>query len=175
MLKRYCLLSLFLVLGGCASTTVVDEKLATQLTPAQIIAGAGEPAKGEQLVWAGKIHAVHNLRDQTHIEILAYPVNRNRQPLVSMPSTGVFILEMQGFLEPADLPAGLPVTATGRYAGVVKVREGEVSRFVPILGGEHLQRWPEENVRSGMRPNVFWSIGIGSWGSGGGAGVSVGF
>lgn len=162
-----------LLLVACASTGEPDPALAGQVTPAQIVAGSRVPEVGQHLVWSGTIQAVRNLRDRTLIEILSYPASRQRQPLLDRPATGLYVLEMEGFLEPARLPVGTTLTAGGEYMGLTEFRHGDVLRRLPGLKGTRLDVWARPAATARQRPDVRFGVGVGSGGSG--AGVSIGF
>jgi len=159
-----------------ACTTVVepDPVLAAQITPAQINAGMRQPAMDESLVWGGRVNLVTNLRDRTLIEIRSYPLSGKRKPLTDRPSSGNFVLEMDGFIEPAELRPGLLVTATGRYAGMLSYREQAQTQRLPRLRGSGMHVWASAPTARSSRqhPDVRWNLGIGTHGSG--VGVSIG-
>jgi starvation-inducible outer membrane lipoprotein len=168
------MLLLALLLAACTTVPEVDPALAGQVTPAQVLNGVGSPPADKRVVWTGTVQSVRNLRDRTRIEILSYPPGLERQPLLDLPSTGRFVLEMKGFLEPTELPRGLPVAASGRLAGVAVYRQGDAGRRLPLLIGDHLDVWPmpEPRTRPRSRPDVRWGIGVGTGGSG--VGVNIG-
>lgn len=171
MMNRLLLL-LLVLLGGCASTPEPDPLLARQATPRQAAEGVQALKAGDRLVWSGTVRSVHNLRDRTEMEIVSYPVSRQRQPIRDMPTTGLFVLEMRGFLEPAEFPTGLAVTAVGQFAGFDQYRRGGAMRRIPRLKGEKLDVWSTERPAKRSRPDVRWGFSIGTGGSG--MGVSIG-
>lgn len=167
-------LLMLLLLSACSTLDGPDPALATQATPKQVLSGHAMPGEGETLVWGGTVSAVTNLRERSLIEILSHPLDRKRKPLLDLPASGSFVLEMEGFIEPAEIRVGLPVTATGRYAGMLRYREGEFEGRLPRLQGSDLQVWamPPAARSTRQRPDVRWSIGVGTHGSG--VGVSIG-
>lgn len=172
-MKRW-FLPLLLLLSACETLREPDPALAAQVTPAQIIAAQRVPDGTRKLVWGGTVRAVTNLRERTRIEILSYPLDRERRPLRDRRATGLFVLEMDGFIEPAGLKPGLPVTATGHYAGTLLYREREIAHRVPRLRGTGLHVWADAPTvpATHQRPDVRWNIGIGTHGSG--VGVRIG-
>lgn len=163
-----------LLLSACSTLDGPDPALAIQATPKQVLSGHAIPGEGEILVWGGTVLRVTNLRERTLIEILSYPLDRERKPLLDLPASGSFVLEMEGFIEPAEMRVGLPVTATGQYAGMLRYREGDLQGQLPRLQGDDLQVWAMPPAARSMRqrPDVRWSIGVGT--SGSGVGVSIG-
>ena len=106
--------------------------------------------------------------------MLSFPLNSNRQPITKQRSTGRFIVEMEGFLEPRDFPLGTAITVKGNYVGLVDGKIGGASYRYPLLQGEQLDVWEPEPADTGTKqPRVRWSIGIGTGGSGIGVGIGL--
>lgn len=160
------------LLAACSSTPEPDPALQAQPTPAQLALAArnGDANAGRFLVWGGSVLKVSNKRDRTLIEILSHPLGRDRKPILQSPASGRFLLEMKGFVEPAGLPPGTRVSASGHFAGLEPV----AGRSLPLLRGQRLQVWgaPPAKSPARPRPDVRWNIGIGTGGSG--VGVSIG-
>jgi len=171
---RIIAIFLLLLLAGCSGlNTQPDPVYASQPTPATV-AVRGLPATAEQrLIWGGRVQALTNLSDRTRIEVLSYPLNRQRRPLASQPATGRFLVEMPGFVEPHSYPQGTPVTVTGRFAGVIEGRVGQAAYRFPLLAGERIETWAQQPEDRRDSPDVRWSLGVGTHGSG--VGVGIGF
>lgn len=165
---------LLLLLTACTTVVEPDPALAAQVTPAQITAGMRQPLPDQNLVWGGRVDSVTNLRDRTLIEIRSYPLSRERKPLTDRPAGGNFVLEMEGFIEPAELRTGLLVTATGRFAGMLSYREQARTQRLPRMRGSGMHVWASAPAARStrQRPDVRWNLGIGTHGSG--VGVSIG-
>ena len=164
------------VLVGCQIwNPKPDPKLAGQATPEQLSQGKRGLAGGESLTWGGKVQSVRNLARVTRVEIVSYPVGEQGKPLTGEPASGRFIVEMDGFLEPNELSRGTPVTVRGEYVRVLDGKVGEAAYRRPLLMGEKLDVWPRREVAAEPdRPDVRWSIGVGSGGSHG-VGVGIAF
>lgn len=151
-----------------------DPELASQPTPQQISRAERMPAEGILLIWTGKVQAVRNLARVTHIEVLSFPADTRRRPVTTEPTSGRFIAEMAGFLEPRELPLGTAVTVQGTYVRTVDGKVGEAAYRYPLIRGQKLDVWhTEERAKRTDAPDVRWSIGVGSGGSG--VGVGIGF
>lgn len=151
-----------------------DPALAGQATPAQL-AGQGQSAiSSESLTWGGTVQAVRNRANDTHLEVLSYPLNGQRQPMTEQPSTGRFIVEMDSFLEPSEFPKGTAVTVRGRVDRIVEGAVGEAPYRYPLLLGDKLEVWQSEQAAGDSdEPRVRWGVGFGTGGSG--MGVGIGF
>lgn len=167
--------SLVALLAGCAvPPPKPDPALNAQPSPAQILGGGRRPVPNALLKWGGTVQAVHNRRDKTLVEVLSYPLDARRRPILETGPTGPFVVEMKGFIEPADLPIGRPVTVTGHYAGIARIQFGEFRTGpLPLLKGEHLERWELPPARAGKMPEVHFGIGVGTGGSGVGVGIGL--
>lgn len=173
--RFFGVLPIILLLTACETYSgKPGPELASQPTPQQISHAERMPAEGALLIWTGKVQAVRNLARVTHIEVLSYPADMRRRPSTNQPASGRFIAEMGGFLEPHELPPGTAVTVQGAYAGVVNGKVGEAAYRYPMIRGEKLDVWRnEERAKRSDAPDVRWSIGVGTGGSG--VGVGIGF
>ncbi|HHI77026.1 MAG TPA: hypothetical protein ENJ94_07620 [Gammaproteobacteria bacterium] len=171
-MMRRLLWLLLPLLAACAGTPRPDPVFNAGPTPAALASGARTLARGAPLQWGGTLERVINLPRRTRLLIRAHPLDGDRRPLTDLPATGRFLLEMSGFLEPRAFPAGLPVTAGGRYGGLVPSPDGR--GLVPLLRGERLESWPRpQGGGSGWRiPRVHIGIQGGTGGVGGGIGVT---
>jgi hypothetical protein len=129
MIARWWLFSLALVVltGGCASPRLADD---TGPTPADVIAGR---AGDGQVHWGGRIVGIENLRDRTRLEVLAFPLASDGEPLVTEAPQGRFIVERPGFLEPHDY-APDRIARGPRAARRHRGRRGR-RRQLPLPGG----------------------------------------
>lgn len=170
---RASLLLAALVLAGCAAGP--QPRSAADAGPAAAVA---DPARfqGQRAEWGGQIVAVHNLRNRTEVEVLAYPLDSSGRPRVSGRPLGRFIAVRSGFLEPGDFAPGRLVTVSGLVGpprdGVV----GEARYLFATLSGEVLRLWDDDYPPSGPVPFGTVGIGVGSGGFyGGGVGIGIGF
>jgi outer membrane lipoprotein len=171
MIARWWWISLALVLltGGCATPRLADD---TGPTPADVIAGR---AADGQVHWGGRIVGIENLRDRTRLEVLAFPLASDGEPLVTEAPQGRFIVERPGFLEPHDYAPDRRVEVRGRVAGTEVGEVGDASYRYPVVRGDQVTLWPDlssEPVPE-RRPRINFGFGFGSGGSG--AGIGIGF
>lgn len=163
------------LLSACAQRdTRPDPALALQQTPAEVLELDPATLRDRSFTWGGAIQTLSNQAEDTRLEILAYPLDQRRRPIKGEPSGGRFLVDMDGFLEPRELPPGTLVTVEGHFKRLVIGKVGESDYLYPLLRGDNLEVWqagpmPTESAR----PSVRWSIGVGS--GGGGFGVGIGF
>lgn len=165
---------LILLLAGCASTGP-DERYAAQPKPQSLSSLSMIIDEGAELTWGGIIQGVENLAEATRLEVLSFPLNRDRRPLTELQSTGRFIVEMPGFVEPYAYPPGREVTVIGRYQGLEQGHVGDARYRFPVLTGSRVDAWaPRAQARSSREsPDVRWNLGIGTHGSGVGVGIGL--
>ncbi|MGV6827271.1 MAG: Slp family lipoprotein [bacterium] len=160
-----------LVMGGC---NTLPETTDNQITPGQLSGNHDLVARGSNLRWGGEIVSVENYASNTVLEIIAYPLNASGEPSVGQASTGRFLADRKGFLEPREYKPGRRVTISGPLLGFQDRPIGQTQVAFPALDAQQIQIWgdsPRQNT--GIRPRV--NIGV-SGGSGGGrVGVGVGF
>lgn len=161
MLLRLSLLSIvLLLLSACASGPGFDTKR-VDLTVTPRSAVAELPAtRGRPVLWGGVILNTRNLESQTRLELLAYPLNRSQMPLRDRNPLGRFILEHQGFLEPASYAEGRMLTVVGTVIRSEKGKVGGSDYTYPVLKASELYLWPR-NSEYNNQSNVHFGIGVG--------------
>lgn len=158
--RLLALLSLSVILGGCASTPPLNmEGVDPTLTPGQVAANP-EAMLGRRVAWGGTIVATHNLKDTSEVEVLGYPLQASGRPDTGADAQHRFLVVRSGYLESADYRAGRLISAVGVVAGTRNGRIGEAPYKYPVLQAAQLYLWPkEEPGRSGS--NVHFGVGIG--------------
>jgi outer membrane lipoprotein len=147
-----------IALSGCMAALVFKDVPASTTTPAEI---ALEPERyhGLDVVWGGKILDVRNLADTTEVEIIAYPIDGAQRPDQNAPTEGRFVLELSGYVESLDFPAGRFVTLHGRVAGT---RTGQIDQHdvaLPLVSDAAVHLWPVNFPYD--EPRVHFSFGVG--------------
>ena len=156
--KLLSLLLLTSLLTACASTPAFDTSTVVKsLTPRSVIA---EPAgsQGKTALWGGTILDTQNLKDSTRIEVLAYPLDSSQRPLLSGKPLGRFIIQQQGYLEPASYSQGRLVSVIGSVGESQRGKVGESAYTYPVINAEQLHLWSPESGRS--RTGFRFGIGI---------------
>jgi len=163
-----------LLLGACASAPTFDTTgVVPGLTP-QTVTANPLPATGESVQWGGTIIGITNLQDRTRIEVLAYPLDSKARPRSDSNPLGRFILEQQGFLDPATYKEGRQISAVGTVTGTRITSVGEASYDHPVVDARQIYLWPEDQGPQGSGVTFGVGVGSGGWGSGTSWGVGVG-
>lgn len=158
------------VLSACSSNNIGQ----SSVTPAQLSSNPDSALKGTELTWGGEIISVKNEADRTLLEVLAYPLNNSREFVAGSASTGRFLADRKGYLEPREYKSGRRVTVEGPFLGF---KDGEVDGVFyryPALEARELILWPEQAINQFRQPRVNVGVGIGSHGRSG-VGIGVGF
>jgi outer membrane lipoprotein len=160
MFFRLYLALLLVSLTGCASTPEFDtSEVDASLTPQSVIAEP-EVSRGKVALWGGTILETHNLKDNTRIEVLAYPLDGSFRPKLESKPLGRFIIEHVGFLEPTTYAQGRQLTVLGTVSGTQSGQVGETSYRYPLVSERQLHLWAK-TTGSSNRSSVHFGIGIG--------------
>lgn len=163
MLNRLFTLSLVTLLAGtlfaCTSGKRFDvTQVNFSLTPQSVIADL-ETSRGKQALWGGTILDTVNLKDNTQIEVLAYPLDSLHRPQLDKAPLGRFIIEAKGYLESATYAQGRQLSVLGDVVKLQSGKIGERDYNYPVLSSQQLHVWPTDESRSQSR--FHFGIGIG--------------
>ncbi len=147
------------LLAGCATPVFKDATYRADLAASDVQA-APDGLQGTEVLWAGRIIAVENRADTTEIEIVSYPLDRDRAPITDAPTQGRFILVLPGYAEAADYQAGRHLTVHGVLAGVRVGRVQEAEYVYPLVRGRAVHVWPWGFMLD-RRPRVSIGVGVG--------------
>jgi outer membrane lipoprotein len=173
MLPRTALnVILFALLSACASDPGDHSGGIDRSLIPRDVASRGEPAIGKRVQWGGVILTTTNLEESTRIEVLAYPLDGDDRPLTGGTPLGRFILEHNGFLEPATYAEGRLITVVGTVTGTQRGQLGDSDYSYPVIAARQPHLWPIGQGDKGI--GVGGYIGIGTGGSRGGA-IGIGF
>ncbi|OGP54374.1 MAG: hypothetical protein A2Y65_09255 [Deltaproteobacteria bacterium RBG_13_52_11] len=150
-----------LLLVGCAHviSKEVLKEVDTNVTFVQV-SKAPDAYKGKTVLFGGAIIEAKNLPDKTLLVVLQRPLNRQGQPAAGDISEGRFIIQTQGFLDPAIYSPGRKITVAGKVVGKDMRPLGEIQYTYPIIEKRELYLWPEEKSAS-TEPKVHLGVGIG--------------
>jgi outer membrane lipoprotein len=146
-----------LLLSACATTPKFDTSgIDMSITP-QRAAAESESLRDSTLLWGGVIIAAHNLKEETQLEILGYPLDSDQRPEMETRPLGRFIAVQTGYLETSDYTEGRLVTVSGTLDKNLVGRIGESEYTYPVLKINKLYLWP----RRGETPQTQFHLGIG--------------
>ena len=140
-MKNLYLLPLTFLLLACASAPEFDsQKTAAPITVTQAVSNP-DSHKGKQVLWGGAIISSTNLKNETRLEVLAYPLDSDHYPQTDKPAYGRFLLLNEGYLETVDYAPGRLITASGTLEGIRKSKLDESEYTYPLLRAEKLHLW----------------------------------
>lgn len=158
MTLKVTIFLLITVLSGCASLPEFDvTHVVSSLTPESVVANTSS-SKGKVILWGGTILDTRNLKDFTQIEVLAYPLDSNHQPIQKSKPQGRFIIKHSGFLEPATYIQGREVTVLGTIVDTQNAKIGESSYQYPVIHSKQLELWLPYDQRS--KTTFHFGIGV---------------
>ena len=162
MKNNFCILSVLLLvtlfLVGCATTKAFNtEGVDLSLSPKRATVES-EALKGKTVLWGGMVIATTNLKDNTQIEILAYPLDSYQRPMIEEQALGRFLAIQSGYLEPADYAQGRYITVRGTLGATRMGRVGESEYVYPVVNLNQLKLWPKEGEY--VEPRVRFGIGV---------------
>ena len=160
-MARLLLLSIVLfVLGACASGPGFDERQVNMaVTPRSAVAEL-DMIRGQTVLWGGVILNTINKKSMTRLEVLAYPLNSSQMPQRDRDPLGRFILDKQGFLEPATYAEGRLLTTTATVVGTDRGQVGGVDYVYPVIEAGDIYLWPRDS-EDASRNRVHFGIGVG--------------
>jgi outer membrane lipoprotein len=149
----------FFLLTACASTPEFDTtKVDRSLTPRNVISQP-EASKGKVVLWGGTILDTRNLKDDTQIEILAYPLDSSYRPLLESKPLGRFFIKHVGYLEATTYAQGRQLTVIGVVSGSQSGKVGESIYEFPLISDQQIHLWSQSSDRN--RTNVHFGVGVG--------------
>lgn len=164
-MQRYaCVLSVLIILSGCASTDYQTDTLSPntpQISYAQV-KSTPESFSGQPVTFGGKVLAAKRLKEGTRIEILQLPLTSSLQPTMDLSkSEGRFVAMQKDFLDPATVPPGTFVTVTGEMAGSITLPLDEMEYTYPLLRINNLRVWSDNEeeaprIRPYMGSRPYW-------------------
>ncbi len=152
-------LILGLTLAGCATDVprTIREAPAADIPLAEALKNPDQH-RGAAVRWGGAITKVENRRDETWIEVVERPLDRDGQPRDTDQSAGRFLARAQGFLDPAIFAPKRLVTVAGTLDGNSLRSIGEHPYTYPVVRAEHVHLWPvpSKTERPDFYPPYRW-------------------
>jgi outer membrane lipoprotein len=141
--KRQLTIQLFFVLfiTACATTPIFDtSSIDLSITPEQA-ANNAVTLEGSPLLWGGIIINSTNLKEETQLEVLAYPLDSKQKPDVEKQPLGRFLAIEPEYLETSIYSQGRSITVSGTLQINRIGRIGEAEYTYPVLKINQLQLW----------------------------------
>lgn len=148
-----------LILASCATPAFKDVTNVVGIMPSDV-QQSSDRSTGAEVVWGGRIISVENREQTTEIEVIAYPLDRDQQPMTDASTVGRFILVLPGFVEPFDYPAGRHLSAHGVVSGTRSGHVDEHDYLFPLLRASEVTVWPW-GFMFDKKPRVSVGVGVG--------------
>ncbi len=147
-----------LLTTACSSApTFNTDGVNTEITP-QLIAEQKTVDRSMRVFWGGDIIKTTNLKSATHIEVLSRPLSSNGSPNTSKEAGGRFIIERQGFLDPAKYTNDRSITVVGTVMAIANGKVGKASYRFPVVKPVQLHLWPKQSQK---KTNIHFGVGVG--------------
>lgn len=154
--RLFTALLLTIFLGACATGAQLNtDNVDPSLTPQQAVSEA-DMQRDKRVLWGGMIINSTNLKGETRIEVLAYPLDSDHYPQTDQSPYGRFLLFKEGYLETVDYAAGRLITVVGRYTGTRQGKVDESEYTYPVIRAEQLHLWSK-----GQKRDTRFHFGIG--------------
>jgi len=148
------MLAVILLLGGCAT----DDHARFSTTPRDAVLQP-KAYLGHQVRWGGVVMALEHRGGVSWLEVLAYPLTRKGEPILTAPSQGRFQVRADRFLEPLDFPKGRAVTIIGEVVALRSGLLGQSPVRFPLLEMRRYALW--DSPPRGSAPDLHFGINIG--------------
>jgi len=146
-------------MSACATPVFKDVAHVARVSPVDV-QQAPERYSGATIVWGGRIVGFDNLEDRSEVEVVAFPLDRDQQPLTDAPSEGRFLLVLPGYVEALDYEVGRHLSVHGTLAGTRVGRVQEHVYVYPLVRGEHVHVWPWGFMLD-RKPRISIGVGVG--------------
>ncbi|GGD63788.1 Slp family lipoprotein [Lacimicrobium alkaliphilum] len=159
-MKRLLIVAMVLGMAGCSTIPepiqLEDE---SNLLSYQQVSASPEQTRGAKVRWGGVIARVDNLKQNTRLEVLSYPLKSYGRPITSDDSAGRFRVYIDGFVDPMVYKAGRLLTVIGEAGGSESGSVGEHEYVFPVVNASGYHMW--KNID---RVSVSgFGVGMGTW------------
>jgi outer membrane lipoprotein len=134
-----------LVAGGCAR---IPPRLVGTFPPTTVAQAQAADHVGERVRWGGEIVVTRPREQDTCVEIVGLPLDRQMRPRRTDESAGRFLACAPGFYDPAVYAPRREVTVVGTLAPTEVHRVGEREYEFPVVNAEVIHLWPERTERN---------------------------
>lgn len=160
IVRHIMLVAAIFVLAGCGPVLSKDTlgRVDRTLTLEEVIKNPDAYA-GRTIVLGGTILAVENLQSRTVAEVIEQEMNSQLKPVRPESSAGRFLIEFDGFKDPALYNRGRRITVAGTITGVEKRMLDKAEYAYPVIKPDEHYLWEEESGPS--EPRIGLGLGLG--------------
>ena len=146
-MARVRLLAFVLLLAGCA-TAFPEDALRSVDRSVTVTALRQDPAAnlGRRVLLGGDILATRPMPNQTEVELLSKPLDREDRPRHGDASDGRVIVTTPQFLDPAVYAEGRRMTVIATVTGAEERKIAELPYRYPVVAAEAIKLWPREVI-----------------------------
>lgn len=142
-------------LGACASQIPNEIRHVPPEMPSEsAVREQPQHYLGARVRWGGTVVSVENRPSESVIEIISRPLESNGRPQDEQPGLGRFLARFSGFLDPAVITAGQPITVLGTVEGTEEHAIGKYQYQFPVIKIESYYLWPPKPVQA--YPPPYW-------------------
>ena len=149
--------TLILLLSACSSNIppVISNPLLGAPSLPEVRAEASRYVE-RQVRWGGVILSIENRHSDSHITIVAFPLNDWGRPLIAEQSPGRFIAVVDEFLEPLVYSRDREITLTGSILGSETLKVGEFAYEYPLVKVDNYYLWPARMDLPNLDAPRYW-------------------
>ncbi len=164
-MRAIVLLAWFPLLAACAAR--VPPTLQGTFPELTVAQAQTQGTSGERVRWGGEIVSTTPQNNETCVEVVSKPLDRQARPIPTDETSGRFLACAPGFYDPAIYAPGREVTAVGTLEGPTSAKVGEYDYTFPKERAETIYLWPKREPRDvAYYPAGGWGWGYPGWGWG---------
>lgn len=108
------------------------------------------------VLWGGVIVETRNQKESSMVTIVAYPLDDKGRPKTDGLSTGRFIAQIDGFIEPVVYADNREMTVLGPMHELMTQQVGDFPYPYPVIKAEQHILWPKKVVPAYRYPVPYW-------------------
>jgi outer membrane lipoprotein len=112
---------------------------------------------GKMVLWGGVIAETVNQKNETVLKIIQTDLDFQKRPVNPDKSSGRFIIQTPGFLDPAIYTQGRLISVLGEVVGKEVFPLGGIEYTYPVILAKEIQLWEREDVIYPVYP--YWNWG----------------
>lgn len=159
-IRRIILGAALIALAGCAPVISKDtlRRMDSGLRFEEVIKDPGSYT-GRTIVVGGTILSMENLKSRTVVEVIEQDMDSRLKPVKPESSAGRFLVEFDGFKDPALYNRGKRITVAGTITGVEKRMLDKTEYAYPVIKPAEHHLW--EETRGSSEPRIGIGLGVG--------------